>query len=266
MGWVLTASGSLAGTPDLLERFPVVAGQAEQRRLERAEVTDAATGAELRLTEKTGGGLQASLTWMELDVAKVVQANGDFHVRIAARQDVLVLVRTGNRLRVTRGGRTAVLLLDRIDEDGLDHAQNVVAGSHALRAFRGVRRQLGLDAQESAPGVALDRLDALLGILQGDPGALDGRAPARRHAGVGLTRVSCGVDPTCYSDYESEVIRSWDDYVQCIDDVKWFPLMQEVCAFTWLLRAESAWFQFIGCSSIPLKVDVACGESFGRRS
>jgi hypothetical protein len=31
--------------------------------------------------------------------------------------------------------------------------------------------------------------------------------------------------------------------------------MQEVCAFTWLLRAESAWFRFIGCSSFPLKVE-----------
>jgi hypothetical protein len=254
MGWVLTASGSLAGTPDLLERFPAVAGQAEQRRIERAEVTDAVTGAELRLTEKTGGGLQASLSWMELDVAKVVQANGDFHARIAARQDVLVLVRTGNRLRVTRGGQTALLMLDRADEGGLDQAQAVIAGSRALRTFRAVRRQLSLDSQESAPGVALDRLDALLGILQGDPGALDRRAPARRSTGVGLTRVSCGADPTCYGDYEAEVIRSWDDYVQCVDDVKWFPLMQEACAFTWLLRVESAWFHFIGCSSIPLKI------------
>jgi hypothetical protein len=254
MGWVLTASGSLAGTPELLERFPAAAVPTEQRRLERAEVTDAATGAELRLTAKAGGGLQATLTWMELDVVKVVQANGDFHARVAARQDLLVLVRTGNRLRVTRGGQTAVVLLDRADEDGLDLTQTVLAGSHAVRAFRGVRRQLSPECLDSAPGVALDRLDALLAILQGEPGALDRRAPAGREAGWRLSLVSRGAGPTCYSEYEGETIRAWDDYVQCIDDVKWYPLLQEACAFAWLLRVESAWFHFIGCSSIPLKV------------
>ena len=55
-------------------------------------------------------------------------------------------------------------------------------------------------------------------------------------------------------EYEGEVVASWDDFSQCVDDVKWFPGLQEVCAFTWLLRVESAWFRFIGCSSIPLKV------------
>ncbi len=91
-------------------------------------------------------------------------------------------------------------------------------------------------------------------MLQGEPGALDRRAP-RRDSGLALSRVACGAEGTCYSEYEGEAIRSWDDYSQCIYDVRWYPGMQEVCAFTWLLRVESAWFRFIGCSSIPLRAD-----------
>ncbi|MCU0248985.1 MAG: hypothetical protein MUE61_02140 [Vicinamibacterales bacterium] len=254
MGWVLTASGSLAGPLEFLDRPPAGHPQSEQRRVERADVVDAGTGAELRLTARPGGALRASLTWAELDASKVVQPNGDFHARIAGRQDVLVLVRTGNRLRVTRGDQTAVLLLDGADEDGLDLVQAVLAGSRAARAFRGVHRRLSQQSRESAPGVALDNLDVLLGILQGDTGAVDRRAPARREAGWRVSRVSCGAAPTCYAEYEGEVVAAWDDFSQCVDDVKWFPGLQEVCAFTWLLRAESAWFRFIGCSSIPLKV------------
>jgi hypothetical protein len=254
MGWVLTASGSLAGPLESLDRPPASHPQSEQRRVERADVVDAGTGAELRLTARPGGALRASLTWAELDASKVVQPNGDFHARIAGRQDVLVLVRTGNRLRVTRGDQTAVLLLDGADEDGLDLVQAVLAGSRAARAFRGVHRRLSQQSRESAPGVALDNLDVLLGILQGDTGAVDRRAPARREAGGRVSRVSCDASSTCYVEYEGEVVAAWDDFSQCVDDVKWFPGLQEVCAFTWLLRVESAWFRFIGCSSIPLKV------------
>ena len=183
MGWVLTASGSLAGPIEFLDRPSASGPQSEPRRIERAEVVDVGTGAELRLTARPGGALRASLTWSDLDATKIVQPNGDFHARIAGRRDVLVLVRTGNRLRVTRGGQTAVLVLDGADEDGLDLVQMVLAGSHAARAFRGVHRRLSQESRESAPGVALDNLDMLLAILQGETGAVDRRAPVRREAG-----------------------------------------------------------------------------------
>jgi hypothetical protein len=254
MGWVLTASGSLASPHEFAGPPPVKLVQPEQRQFERLEIVDASSGADLRLRGRKAGGLQATLVWTDLDVVKVVQANGDFHARLAARQDVLVIVRTGSRLRVTRNGQTGVVSMDRADEDGLDLVQAVLAGSHAARAFRAVHRQLTDDARASAPGVALDSLDALLALLQGEPAALDRRAPDARNAAWRVSRIVRRTEPTCYSAYEAEVISAWDDYSQCIYDVRWFPGMQEVCAFTWLLRVESAWFRFIACSSFPLKV------------
>ena len=254
MGWVLTASGSLASPHEPGGALALDLARPEQRRIERLEIVDDSSGADLKLRGRKAGGLEATLVWMDLDVVKVVQANGDFHARLAARQDVLVLVRTGPRLRVTRNGQTAVVSMDRADEDGLDLVQAVLAGSHAARAFRAVLRQLTDDARDSAPGVALDSLDALLALLQGEPAALDRRAPDARNAAWRVSRIVCRTEPTCYSAYETEVISAWDDYSQCIYDVRWYPGMQEVCAFTWLLRAESAWFRFIACSSFPLKV------------
>jgi hypothetical protein len=144
--------------------------------------------------------------------------------------------------------------LDRADEEGLDLAQAVLAGSRAVRAFRGVHQHLADEARESAPGVAIDRLEALLAILQGETTAPDKRAPQVRDGAWRVSRVACGAEPSCFSEYEGEVTRAWDDYAQCIYDVRWYPGLQELCAFTWLLRVESAWFRFIGCSSFPLKV------------
>lgn len=255
MSWVLTASGSLAEPRDWPGRsHPVYQAQQDARRLGRAVVVDADSGAHLALRRREDGALQTSLTWFDLEVAKVSQANGDFHVRLSARQDLLVLLRTGNRLRVTRNGQTAVLALDRADEEGLDLAQAVLAGSHAARTFRGVFRHLAEDSRASAPGVSLVNLDTWLAVLQGEASAVERRAPPSRTGGWKLSRASYGDGPTCYSEYETEVIKAWDDYVQCIYDVRWYPGLQEVCAFTWLLRVESAWFRFLGCSSIPWKV------------
>jgi hypothetical protein len=253
MSWVLTASGSVAAPPGFFDGYPAGTPRAEQRRLERAEIADAAGGAELRLTAGSGGVLQASLAAADVDVSKVVQPSGDFQARITGRQDLVVVARMGNRLHVSRGDRTVAVFLDRADEAGLDLVQQLLAGSHAVRAYRAVHRRLNRESLESAPGVALDNLDALLGILQGESGAVDRRAP-RRVAGARLSRAALGHERSCYSEYETEVVTAWDDYAQCIDDVKWYPGLQEVCAFTWLLRAESAWFRFIGCSSIPLKM------------
>jgi hypothetical protein len=143
-----------------------------------------------------------------------------------------------------------VLLLNQSDEDGLDQVQQVLAGSRAMRAFRSLRSRLTAESLASAPGVSIDLVDVILGILHGDPGVYDRRDP--RTAGR-FSRVSLAGDASCFPEYESDVTAAWDDFAQCCDDVKWFPGLQELCAITWLLKVESSWFRFIACSSIPLR-------------
>lgn len=254
MGWVLTASGAMAGSPDLVAAFGAGFPQAGPQRLERAEVIDAETGAELKLIGRSDGSLQVSLAWTDLEVRRVIQPTGDFHVRIAGRRDLVVLVRSGDRLRIARDGQTALVRLNQADEEGLDQAQRVLAGSHAMRAFRGLRSRMSADSLASAPGVSIDCLDILLGVLVGDPSAAERGNPRTPRVPSRLSRISSRSGGTCYEEYETEVCAAWDDYSACIESVKWYPGLQEVCAFTWLLRIESAWFRFIACSSFPLKV------------
>jgi hypothetical protein len=253
MSWILTASGAVAGPPDITAAFAAGPPEGRQQRLERSDVVDAGTGARLRLTARPGGALQASLDWTDLEVRKVMQPSGDFHVRVAGRGDLVVFVRAGNRLRISRNGHTAASMVDQADEDGLDQVQHVLAGSRALRQFRGLFGRLGEETLGTAPGVAIDNLDALIGILLGEPTAVERRNPRAETAAARLSFVTCRADGNCFTAYVNEVVPAWDDFTQCVDDVRWFPGMQEVCAFVWLLRVESAWFHFIGCSSIPLR-------------
>lgn len=252
MGWVLAASGSIAAPSGSVRGPAPAAAGLLQRRLDRTDVVDRATQARLRLSRRADGAIQAALGADGLELRKVVQPNGDFHVRLSGRQDQLVLVRTGDRLRISRGGESAVVALSQPDEDGLDRAQQLLAGSRAVRAFRSLASQLSPDSLESAPGAAIDLVDAWLALLQGDAGVIRRRAPASRSS---LVRAAMCTAATCFAEYEGEVVAAWSDFEQCTYDVRWFPGMQEVCAFVWLLRVESAWFRFIACSSFPLKVE-----------
>ncbi|MCX6551335.1 MAG: hypothetical protein NTY02_10095 [Acidobacteria bacterium] len=259
MGLLLSASGVFAsdemGSRGAISRTcrpqPVVAPAASQQRWERTEVVDATTGAEVRLTGSASAALQVQVSWPEIEFRKVIQANGDYNVRMRSRHDLVVMVRTGDRLRVTRNGRTATVSLAQTDEAGLDQAQEVLAGSRAVRAFRALEARLADETRESAPGIALETVDALLGILQGDTSILYRR---RARLSGQLFRVASSGGNACFETYAIDVTASWDDLVRCIDEVSWFPGLQEGCALIWLLRVESSWFQFIGCSSIPLKL------------
>jgi len=251
MGWILTASGAIAGSPEGVATYAPRGGQSSQQRLERSEIVDPATGASLRLTSRGRGALETRLTWADLEVRKVMQSNGDFNVRLTGRHDLLMLVRTDDRLRVTRNGQTAAFMLSQSDEDGLDQVQQVLAGSRAMRTFRSLWSRLAPDTIGSAPGVSIDLVDAMLGILQGDPGVLDRRNPRPASR---FSRALFRADGSCFTEFEADVIAAWDDLARCIDEVRWFPGLQEMCALTWLLKVESSWFRFISCSAFPLKV------------
>ena len=39
----------------------------------------------------------------------------------------------------------------------------------------------------------------------------------------------------------------------CLNSFAVYNPMRQVCAFIWTLQVESAWFQFLSCSSFPVK-------------
>jgi hypothetical protein len=238
-----TASAPSAVAPDPAE---------PRQRWQRSELTDERTGTAIRLTAAPGGALQVSVSGPDFEFRKVTQTTGDYQARLRSRQDVVVLARTGDRLRVTHAGRTAVVNMGHVVESDLDDAQQVLAGSRAVRAFRSMHARLSEDALDSAPGLSLETVDALLGVLQGETSMFTNRhqRPAGRVAHTAF-------EPrrSCFEEYVGEVVVAWGDLSSCVNDLMLIPGGPEVCAFVWAIRVESAWFQFVGCSSFPLKLE-----------
>lgn len=253
MGWCLTPSGSIAGTrPGYFEPRTICALATVSQPAERTELVDERTGAQLRLTARANGAVQVRMTWPDFDFRKVMQPNGDFTLLLAGSHDVLTLIRTGDRLRVTRNGKTAVLKHTQVDEAGLEHVQQVLAGSRAMRMFRALHGRLSQDTLASVPGIIVDVTDVQVGVLQGDGGVLERRRAKTRGR---MAQAGLGGRNQCYDDWESDVMTAWVELEDCVNDTKWVPGGPEVCAFVWTVQVEGAWFKYLSCCSFPLKIE-----------
>jgi len=268
MGLVWTASGALAATPEARAMTVVdsdVPAWQQGRAVGRTplELRDPATAVVMRLKRAGAGAIQLDIEGDGLQVRKVSQPNGDFNVRIQWDDDVLVLVRTGDRLRLSRRGQSEVVLMSAPDHGGLAGVQQVLAGSSAARQFRTLHSMLSPATLESGLGAAVELLDSLLGLLQGEASPIRPRQPRRQEAPVSLmaAEMDAGDGSSCYASWDAEVLAAWDDYEGCINSFSWWNPCREACAFLWVVRVESAWFRMIGCSAIPLKDnldEVAC--------
>jgi hypothetical protein len=212
------------------------------------QLVDPATGSTIRIVARANGTLLTEFKGPGLVLDKLSHRSGDFHVRIQGGQDVLELIKAGDELRVARKGHSVLLSLLDTDEDALEQAQHLLAGSRAALVFRTLRGRLSPDTIQSPIAIGVDVVDVLLGVLQGDGSSVERRRQTSQSVGQMTAMMADG--PTCYDVYEGAVVEAWDQFVGCCAEV---PILSQVCSFQWVLRVESAWFKFIACSSVPLR-------------
>jgi hypothetical protein len=102
-----------------------------------------------------------------------------------------------------------------------------------------------------APEMSLLSVVAFAATLTGETGAplrLADRFMARHHGIIRPIRFSC------WSSYSSEVNSAWNDYEGCITEADegsalFAYIREQACVGTWVLRSESAWFEYLACLS-----------------
>ncbi len=254
--WVLTPSGAVAWPLD------AGSGPGPARPADRTYVphVDAATGTVLTLSRRGQGAITLQAAAPGLDITKLVTPAGRIDLRLTTPDDAVRLVVNRDRLVVTRGDRKAEFDTAAPDDLVIQRFQVVLAGSVAVRRFRQLYAALGESTRLRPEGMALGNVDAMLGWLQGDVDAV--RRRARPSPGTLETRALSLLSdtgdqkPSCYEVWEAEVIEAWNDYEACVYSFDWWNPAREVCAFLWVIRVESAWFTMIGCSAIPIKIEV----------
>lgn len=204
------------------------------------------------------GGLAVTATAGDLTVSKQVYADGRFVVRVATRgEDRLLISGAANGLNVAYGAEAAVDLRADGDVDYEDKARRVrgwMARSNAVQRFRHINEALEQQDALSPEALSLRVTGALVAELLGDPGAARrlSRSIAGRLANR-LRKAQSGYTTSCWDAYSRLVNQAANQLESCLNSFAVYNPLRQVCAFIWTLQVESAWFQFLSCSSFPMK-------------
>jgi hypothetical protein len=211
------------------------------------------------VTMESDGGLAVTATAGDLTVRKQVYADGRFVVRVATQgEDRLLISGAPNGLKVAYGAAAAVELSAERDLEYEGKARRVrgwLAQSNAVQRFRHINEVLEQQDALAPELLSLRVTGALVAELLGDPGAarrlsrsMTGRLPHR------LRKVQNGyTSSSCWDTYQRLVVAAAASLESCINSFAVYNPLRQVCAFIWTLQVESAWFQFLSCSSIPMK-------------
>lgn len=199
---------------------------------------------------------------------KRVTSSGETRIQIDAADDTVLVSFSQHLLTVGRGAKT-VSVDPRIQtEDDSNRVRQLLTGSRGARALRSLTTVLELRAPEEddvfATALLID--GALIGSLDGDPGAIARIAKriAVRRAGrlvaVKSARETDRFDD-CVGMYENTLAWAWKELVQCnvdASDDPWYlqSLNMSMCNAEWVLRSESAFFQFLSCMAVPMRENL----------
>jgi len=210
------------------------------------------------VTMEPDGGLAVSATAGDLTIRKQVYADGRFVVRVATQgEDRLLISGAPNGLKVAYGAEAPVELSADRDLEYEGTARRVrswLARSDAVLRFRHINEVLEQQDALSPEALSLRVTGALVAELLGDPGAARrlSRTISARLTNR-LRKIQSGITPSCWDSYQRLVVQAANSLESCISSFAVYNPMRQVCAFIWTLQVESAWFQFLSCSSIPMK-------------
>ncbi len=211
-------------------------------------------GLTISVSSDNDGSVVLAATAGDLSVHKRVYVDGTYAVRIRRGSDEVVISATPGRTRVAAGGAVDELRSDagRSFEARARRVRESLARSEAIQRFRQIAAALD-DLEEATPeALGLRITGAVVAELAGDPAAARrlSRAMAGRH-GANLRAVQTG--PTCYDRYQAIVVTAARQLETCLGSFNPFNPVRNMCVFVWTLQVESAWFQFLACSSVPLR-------------
>jgi hypothetical protein len=203
------------------------------------------------------GGHDGRSAWMvaryrQLQVSKQFDsASQTVAIELRAGNDVVQFSVTPAGTAITRHGQT--LALD--SPEAIESLQQLLGGSMAVFATREMLSQLEADSALEAPDMALLSTAAFVASLVGDPSAprrLADRFVAK-HRGI-FRQVGGGGRATCWQEYTVELTHAWDELEDCMDEAEddlwwWAPIRRLACNGVWLMRSESAWFEYLKCIS-----------------
>jgi hypothetical protein len=241
---VIAAAGGATAGPDVQPR-PI-----------RAVQSDAELGLTTSTAVASDGAFVVSAQAAGLTIDKRVYGDGRFDVRIALGQrDRVVIAADAEGISVSAGHEKTVRLNPAVDNGHEEKGRRVrgwLASSGAVARFRQLVDALERRGARDPEALSLRATGALVAELLGDPGAARRFGQAVAGSGATLRKVQ-QYTQSCWDVYQRLVLQASYQLESCIASFAVYNPLRQVCAAVWILQVESAWFQFLSCSAIPLK-------------
>jgi hypothetical protein len=248
--WVLTAAVmiGIAG--------PAAAGPETHPRPVRAIQSDAELGLTAMTMTAADGALVVTAQAAGLTVDKRIYSDGRFDVRIAiGRNDRVVIAADPDGISVATAREGTVRLNPaggEADAETTHRVRGWLAASPAVGRFRQLVEALERRGARDPEALSLRATGALVAELLGDPGAARRFGQSVAGSGAALRKVQ-QYTQSCWDIYQRLVLQASYQLESCIASFAVYNPLRQVCAAVWILQVESAWFQFLSCSAIPLK-------------
>jgi hypothetical protein len=200
------------------------------------------------------GGADARRAWLGAEhngliVQKIAnRVDESLSIELRYREDVvLVGIDAAAAVTVTRGGRAV-----RVESpEAYADVQQLLAGSEAAFATRVLLAERESVSDLQPPEMTLLSAAAFVASLAGDvdaPRRLAARFMDKHRGRYRVVRLN-----TCFEEYSSEASAAWNDMQACVDEANQDAGLfnrayrRVACNTIWLVRAESAWIEYIGC-------------------
>ena len=199
-----------------------------------------------------------------LSIQKVAESTGDFTLRLTSAEEVVAItLRHERQLDVAVNGREVKVNLQSLRDNPrkLTDLRVLVASSSAIDQYRGLAASVESKALED-PDLTLSIAEetllldgAFVASLAGDTAAVKRQVMRlmRRHR---LIRARQTRD--CLGEYVAFVGWAFNEYQRCQEDAlrtgwPYYPGLLFGCTTMYYGRAQSAWWQMLACSAIPVK-------------
>jgi hypothetical protein len=198
------------------------------------------------------GQISSEVKGRDLSIVKSL-TDGQVRLEITAGKNHLTIIASPGAVELTAGKRRVRFDPKQATEGDYDAAKRLLAESRVVGRLRAAAAVLGANAAETPHATDLLLTDALVGLLDGDPGAA-ARIRERvrtRIAGARVVPAAArgGAIGDCYNEYRNEVYDAMMDAERCVDDFPiWNVPMRNLCNLEFTLRSEAAWFEFLGCT------------------
>jgi hypothetical protein len=172
-------------------------------------------------------------------------------IELRVGDDVVAVTVGRNGVSVARGNRR--IAID--SAETFASVQSLLGDSPAVFAARGMLSELEPISALKAPDMSLLSAAAFVASLVGDSGAPQRIADrfVEKHRGI-YRQVQEEKNGGCWSAYTQETTAAWDELQGCMEDANDKGALRAAyerlaCNAVWLLRAESAWFEYLNCIS-----------------